>query len=783
MADLPPEFLGPHLSDEMLTGQADWLRGALSSIGDAVVLTDIGGNVIFLNPAAQSATGWTQQEAAGKPLDSIFKIINEETRNSVENPATRALRDGFVVGLANGTVLIAKDGTERPIDDSAAPIRNAKGEIAGVVLVFRDVTNRRRQEHALRACLTRCENIIATLRQPFLILDKNLRVELANRAFYRTFQVSPKFTQHRLLFELGNGQWNIPKLRTLLEDVLPENRSFDDFEVEHDFPTIGRKIMLLNARQVRMDHESSESILLAIEDVTDRRLDEINLQASELRYRRLFETARDAILILNAETGKIIDANPSIREVLGYSHDELLDKELWQIGLFQNKEQSQAAFRRLQDQGYLRYDDLPLRTEAGQQVEVEFVSNLYLVDHQPIIQCNMRDITERRQLQRAKIAAEASADLHRRKDEFLAMLSHELRNPLAPIMNAVHLLGLVQSDDPLLEQAKSIIDRQVVQLKHLVDDLLEVSRITTGRVQLRLEQIDIRVVVNHAVETSRTICDSHKHELTVFQPPEAIWLYGDATRLEQVIVNLLVNAAKYTKEGGRIRLSVQQEGTEAVVRVRDTGIGIAPDVLPRIFDLFTQADRTLDRSLGGLGIGLTVVQRFVQMHGGRVEAHSSLGQGSEFVVRLPVFGTTATLPSRPATEAVSPTVLPLRVLVVDDNLDAAQSLTMLLRAAGHDVRTAHDGPTALTTALDFKPQVVLLDIGLPGLDGFEVAKRIRQLPDLRGVVLAAMTGYGQETDLQRSREAGFDHHLVKPVIFAKVKGILAAVSEMMTAQL
>jgi CheY-like chemotaxis protein len=399
------------------------------------------------------------------------------------------------------------------------------------------------------------------------------------------------------------------------------------------------------------------------------------------------------------------------------------------------------------------------------------------VDHRLVAQCNIRDISERIRLEgKMKEQAEALADLHRRKDEFLAMLSHELRNPLAPIMNAVHLLGLQRDEGQLQQQARHIIERQVGQITRLVDDLLEVSRITTGRIHLHQELIALNGIVEHAVETVRPLMEQRRHALKLDLPPQPIWLYADAARLEQVVVNLLTNAAKYTDERGHIFLSVQQEGDEAVLRVRDSGVGIAPELLPRIFDLFTQAERLLDRSQGGLGIGLCLVQRLVEMHRGRVEANSSLGRGSEFVVRLPVGLTPAPSPS-PSTEKAQPTGPSLRVLVVDDNLDAAQSLAVLLNSGGHDVRTAHDGPATLEAALDYRPNVVLLDIGLPGMNGFDVAKRLRQQPALGNVVLVAMTGYGQEADRRRSQEAGFDHHLVKPADFGKVEQILATVSK------
>ncbi|HLJ94629.1 MAG TPA: PAS domain S-box protein [Gemmataceae bacterium] len=760
---------------EALYEQKEWLRVTLSSIGDAVITTDTHGRVTFLNPVAQALTGWTQEEAEGKPLEEVFRVVNEETRRRAENPAARALREGLVVGLANHTLLTARDGTERPIDDSAAPIRNRQGDVAGVVLIFRDISERRRTERAVQDALNFAEGIIATLREPFLVvLDKDLRVLRANRSFHQAFQVSQEETENRYVYELGNRQWDIPGLRTLLEEVLPHNHAFHDFEVEHDFPKIGRRTMLLNARRVRAPADGRELILLAIEDVTDRRQAEARLEASELRYRRLFETARDGILLLDARTGKITAANPFMSELLAYAPGQLLGKELWEIGLFQDKASSQAAFRLLQERGYIRYDHLPLVAADGRQVDVEFVSNLYQADHEPVIQCNIRDITERRQLEWARAQAQASADLHRRKDEFLAMLSHELRNPLAPILNAVQLLRHQgEGANPLQAQARAIIERQVGQLKALVDELLEVSRITTDRIRLHFENVDVRGIVDRAVESARPLIDQRRHQLAVTLPPEPVWLYADSTRLEQVVVNLLTNAAKYTEEGGRISLALEREGDEAVLRVRDSGVGIAPDLLPRIFDLFMQAERSLDRSQGGLGVGLTVVQKLVEMHRGRVEVYSALGQGSEFVVRIPVVQLPDSQPQPEPVEAAGRPAQSLRVLVVDDNVDQADSAALLLQVSGHEARVAYSGPAALEAAVEYRPDLVLMDIGLPGMDGYEVARRLRQQPSLRGTMLVAVTGYGQDSDRQRSRQAGFDHHLVKPVNMQALEAILA----------
>lgn len=373
------------------------------------------------------------------------------------------------------------------------------------------------------------------------------------------------------------------------------------------------------------------------------------------------------------------------------------------------------------------------------------------------------------------LAQTALTDLDRRKDEFLAMLSHELRNPLAPIINAVHLLRLQKDEDPVQQQARGVIERQVGQLTRLIDDLMEVSRLTSGRINLQLERLDLNAIVENAIETVRPLINQQRHSLNVSASSQPIWLYADAARMEQVVVNLLTNAAKYTLEDGSVWLTVLEAGDEAVLRVRDSGVGIAPELLPHVFDLFTQGERSLDRSQGGLGIGLCLVQRLTEMHGGSVEVESTLGEGSEFVLRLPITHVVAP-PLAVLTEGTVTTGRSLRVLVVEDNADAAETLMMVLAAFGHDVRIAQDGLTAVEIALEFLPQAVLMDIGLPGLNGFEVAERLRLVPALANVVLVAMTGYGEDVARKRSQEAGFDHHLVKPADFGRIQAILAGVS-------
>jgi signal transduction histidine kinase/CheY-like chemotaxis protein len=353
----------------------------------------------------------------------------------------------------------------------------------------------------------------------------------------------------------------------------------------------------------------------------------------------------------------------------------------------------------------------------------------------------------------------------RRKNEFLAMLGHELRNPLAAICNAVHILQTAGRDASVGNWTINVIDRQVQQLVRLVDDLLDASRITQGKIRLQMKTVAVAAIVQQAVEMSRPLLEARRQELSLSVLSEPLYVKGDLARLAQVVANLLNNAAKYTGEGGRVWLSAKQEEGEFVLRVRDSGMGIPPEMLAEIFDLFTQGSHGLDRSQGGLGIGLTLVRHLVEMHGGSVQAFSAgLNMGSEFVVRLPALGEAETeSPSANGSDRSIRHPVPCRILVVDDNADAAISLATLLGKTGHDVQIAQDGPRALQTAQDFQPDIILLDIGLPGMDGYEVAQRVRQLPQLANVQLVAVTGYSPQDDPVRSAEARFDRYLVKPL--------------------
>jgi signal transduction histidine kinase/DNA-binding response OmpR family regulator len=373
-------------------------------------------------------------------------------------------------------------------------------------------------------------------------------------------------------------------------------------------------------------------------------------------------------------------------------------------------------------------------------------------------------------LERARLIEELSlrnydlADADRRKDEFLAMLAHELRNPMAPIVNAVHLLRLPQATGPVVQRALDAIDRQVGHMVRLVDDLLDLSRINTGKVELRKERVSLSTIIEHAVQTSAPLVQKQKHEFVLSMPPEEIRLIADRTRLTQVVSNLLNNAAKYSPPGGRIDLVVVREGQEVVITVRDRGIGIRPEMLDSVFGLFVQSDRTADRSQGGLGIGLTLVRSLVEMHGGTVVAHSEgLGRGSEFIVRLPIIDTRTIPPPPPEPPRAEGRQHGMKVMVVEDNADVRETMRDFLQLSGHDVTVAVDGPSAVEALIEQRPDVALVDIGLPGLDGYQMLAALRERAADLPTVFIALTGYGRPQDRQRAFEAGFHDHLVKPV--------------------
>jgi len=793
-----------------LHNEREMLRVTLASIGDAVITTDTQGRVTFLNPVAESLTAWGQQQAQGQPLEAVFPILHEQTRSPVENPVAKVIREGVIVGLGNHTVLLARDGTERPIDDSAAPIRGEKGETVGVVLIFRDVTEQRQAQLALRQSEARKTAIVDTALDCIITIDREGKVVEFNPAAERTFRyrradvlgrdiaeviVPPTLRERHsrgLAHYLATGEGPILDKRIELTALRADGR---EFPVELAITRISAEGPLLFTAYLRdiTERKRGEQAARFLADASKSLAALVDYGSTMQKVARLAvpsfadwcavellepDGSLRRVAVAHADPSKVELAhevsrrNPpdpaapqGVRYILRTGKPELISEIT--DALLVETVKDEELLRMVRELGLKSWLAVPLQIRGKTVGAVTFVAAESGRRFDATDLAVAEDLAHRAgiAMENARLYGEVR-EADRRKDEFLAMLAHELRNPLAPIRNALHIMKQAGADAAVLARVREMMERQVQHMTRMVDDLLDVSRITRGKIELRKEIVGLASVVKRTVEATRPLIEDRQQTLTMDLPPDLVRLEADPTRLEQVLANLLNNAAKYTDHGGRIGLSARQEGGELVLRVRDTGVGIAPDMLARIFEPFVQADRVLHKSQGGLGIGLTMVRRLVEMHGGSVTAHSEgPGKGSEFVVRLPALSSNSSIPGATAGAGGEPVraASQRRILVVDDNVDAAESLALLLRLEGHNVRVAHDGPAALAAVESEPPDLVFLDIGMPVMNGYDVARRLRQRPGLESLVLVAMTGWGQEEDRRRSQEAGFDHHLIKPV--------------------
>ncbi len=485
----------------------------------------------------------------------------------------------------------------------------------------------------------------------------------------------------------------------------------------------------------------------------------------------IVDSSEDAIISKTLE-GIITSWNQAAERLFGYTAEEAIGQPVVTLLIPDDRRNEETAILdRIHRGERIEHFETVRKAKDGRLLDISLTISPIRGDDGEIVGASKiaRDITEQKRVQGEL------RDADRKKNEFLALLAHELRNPLGPIRHAVKILRARTPRPDELAWATNIIDRQAEHMTRLVEDLLDVARITRGTIELRKERIDIATILKSAVESSSTLIGKSRHQLRVTPPSEPLYVEGDATRLTQIVSNLMDNAAKYTDPGGRIWLSAEREADEAVIRVRDSGIGIPADVLPTIFDMFTQAAMTLERTQGGLGVGLAIVDRLVKLHGGSVSAASGgPGMGSEFTIRLPVADKTRGSAAAPApAPAFSMPLARCRILVVDDNVDSVDSLAMLLRMMGHEVALAHDGPEALQIAREFRPGVGILDIGLPKMNGYDLAKRIRQEAWGKDMVLVALTGWGQQEHRHRSAASGFNHHLTKPVDLEALQEILA----------
>jgi PAS domain S-box-containing protein len=739
---------------------SEWLQTTLASIGDAVVVTDETGTVLFMNAVAEQTTGWAQGDAVGMALGEVFRIVNEDTRAPAPDPVQRAIADGTVIGLANHTLLIRKDGRHIPIDDSAAPIRDGTGRVTGAVLVFRDVTEQRQNDEERREALATLRSFTTSAPFGIAILDREMRYVMVNDALARMNGVPAAEHRGKTVGEVvpdlqsaagatfaAVWRTGAPLLNQEFSGENPNRPGETGWWEESWFPILGAD-------------GAVRQVAVIVTDITERR----GVQEALRRERELLQKIIDTIPVMITQyrpDTQLLALNREFERRTGWSTAEVSGSSLMEACYPDPSVRARALeFMDTAREGWM---DFPMRTRDGAEVQTSW-ANIRLSDDTRV--GIGIDITERKRYE------EELKEADRRKDAFIATLSHELRNPMAPIQNSIALLkARGDGSNPGAEWAQNVLERQVAQMSRLLDDLLDISRVSQNRLELRRQDVEIMAVIDAAIETSRPIIDAGRHRLTLLPPAHPIHVHADPVRLAQVFTNLLNNAAKYTDEGGEITVTVFSTATELTVSVKDSGIGLTGESIRTVFEMFSQA--SLSRSRGGLGIGLSLARALVRLHGGTIRATSQgLGKGSEFIVTLPLRELNESQAGQPRQHPEPAGVHSKHVLIVDDNRDAADTLAMLLRLRGHRVEVAYDGEQGVARAEALAPDLILLDIGLPDRSGYEVARHIRAGPRGHGVVLAALTGWGKDEDKRKALEAGFDHHFTKPLAIDQLEALL-----------
>ncbi len=741
----------------------------LAKVSDAVIAVDNDERVIFLNAAAESQYGVISSQVLGNRLDEIYQFRWLHAGDE----AAFATALGKTGHWRGESIHIKRGGRVIHVESSVSRLSGKDGEPSGLLAVIRDITDRGKAQEALRDSERRFREMIDSLPAAIYTTDAEGRLTHFNPAAVEFSGRMP---------DLGTDRWCVSwKLfhadgTPMAPDQCPmavavkEGREVRGVEAIVERPDGSRLWFTPYPTPLRDAQGKVIGGINMLLDITERKMAEEAVLRNEALFSTIINQSPGGVYVVDNEF-RVYQASVQARSVfaaaepvMGRDFAEVM-QILWgpEVG-----EHLAGIFRHTLETGepYVssRFTETRHDLEDTRSYDWE-IQRISLPNGKQGVVCYFADVTSQQALENKLLARSAElAQADRAKDEFLAMLAHELRNPLAPMRNAAEILEGGTGPEER-KQAQRIISRQIENMSRMIDDLLDVSRITEGKIELRKEPVELEGILRAAASLARPGCDARGQRLSVFYPAEPVQLLADATRLEQVFGNLLGNACKYGGEGCRISLSAEldpsSEPPEVVVRVRDDGIGIDSELLPRIFELFVQASRTLDRAHGGLGIGLTLVQRLVKMHGGRVEARSEgLGRGSEFIVRLPVL--VGSRPEPPPNGSLVRNDKPFRMLIVDDNLDAAESMSMLQQLRGHDTRTAHTGPDAVVMATGFLPEVVLLDIGLPGMDGYQVARRLRAMPGMEGALLVAMTGYGSDDDRRRAKEAGFDEHMAKP---------------------
>jgi PAS domain S-box-containing protein len=754
-------------------------QALLDACQDAIVGANEEGAITSWNTGAEALFGYTTEEAGGLPASLLFA---EDRRDEAARLLEQARQGRRLQGVE--TLIARKDGRPIPVSLELSPVRDAAGRAVGTAAIIRDITDLKQAGSLSRERRDQLLRFVEQAPVCIAMLDLDMRYIAVSR---------------RWIADFGKGYSELAGLSHYqLHPDLPER-----------WKQIHRECLAGAVRESSEDRWSQAGggerwLRWAVHPWVDAqgKIGGILIFAEDITEQK---QAEERIKRLNGELQSKLDELQTVLDVVPVAIAIAYDRQCQNIrlnrageamlGLAPGINASKSAdvggrlpFKVLRDGMELASDDLPMQYAARhatpvREVEIDIVrqdgKSLSLYEYaSPLYDDAGKvrgcvgvfvDITE------LKRAEEALREADRRKDEFLAMLAHELRNPLAPIRNALQVMKALGPKEPRFEWSRAVIERQIGQMARLLDDLLDVARVMQGKLVLKPERVALADIVERALESSLPLIEERRQTISVTLPEDAHWLEGDPARLAQALSNLLNNAAKYTGEEGRISLSAELEGDETVIRVRDTGAGIAPELLPRMFELFAQADDSLAHAQGGLGLGLPLARQLAEMHGGTLTGTSEgLGRGSEFALRLPLSPEQAPPPRPAAPPAGKPGKL--RILVVDDYADTAETLAVWLRLAGHDVMSAASGAKALESAARFRPHVILLDIGLPDMDGYAVAKALRQSAATRQAVLVALTGYGQGEDLRNSSAAGFDHHFLKPAPPEELSSLLASVA-------
>ena len=767
----PHQATTPRIGEEFARLAAERMAFAANALPALIAYLDTSVRYAWVNDAYSRWFGRPREEILGHHPS---ELLDAAAWTAVKPYSERALAGEEV---AFDSTVILKDGATRDGRVVYVPSRDESGRICGFAVLVTDITETKAIERALRRSerLLKQSQAAAQVGSWEVTFDERQAVVPGSYSWssetYRIFGVEPSTPVTLSLFYSRVHPDERSAMQAHRGDYLERAETFEsEYRIvrpDGDVRTLHGWLNFDPGPDGRMH------VCGTVQDITERKRAELEIHRAREQLQLVVDTT-PALIARHDRDRRLVWANKGYAARFGKTPEELLGSRLVDLvgaSVFRVIDPLFACA--LAGESVQRELELPFDT-GPRWVHMAAAPTLDATGAADGCVVVLTDVTDGRRLeQERERALNDLREVDRRKDEFLAMLSHELRNPLAPILNAVEVLEhLEPGDEHLAPQYREIIARQAKHMKRLLDDLLDVSRVSQGKIQLQKQRLDLNTLLGQAVEVSRPMLIEKRLELSTVLAPQPMQLEADPTRLLQVFANLLNNAAKYTDPGGHIAIIVTVEDGEAVVTVRDDGIGMTADLLAGAFDLFVQGTRSLDRAKGGLGIGLTLVKTLVSLHGGSVRAASEgLGRGSQLVVRLPLAPPAELRPAPAAAVPRAGAGAPLRVLVVDDNVDAANAVGHLLKRAGHEVSLAHDGPAALAAAAAAAPDLVLLDIGLPGMDGYTVAERLRAAGHA-DTWLVALTGYGREDDLRRSRDAGFDHHVVKPMAFGQLQKLV-----------